>query len=155
MTAAVSQAQAQSCAAAAMADTVSEIGGVGIAAIEAGRHEDTIRRWIQGSPGDWELRPVAAIGVAAIRRTGRFLLLTRMSELLAGKAELPNARRLIDDVTGTMPVLLAQAQAMAAAIADHRMERHEVRALLAVLPELRQHLERIEADANAFLQAQR
>lgn len=154
MTAPLTQHQVQSCARAAMADTVREIGGIGMAAIETGRSEDTIRRNIAGTHGGWNLDDAMALGAVAINKHGRFLLVDRLVSLIAsGSPPSIDPRRLMQDITTTLPNLLSQAQVMAAAIADRQLQRDELRIILAGIPSLRAELDRLEAETSAALKA--
>ena len=51
----------QFCLRSALADEVTAVGGIGAAAAEVGASEDTLRRWISGTHGDWSAAAIGAL----------------------------------------------------------------------------------------------
>jgi hypothetical protein len=152
MSAVLTISQAQACMSAALADDVAAIGGVAIAAQECGVSEDTVRRWLSGSNGDWTRSAIAALIVAAHHRLGRSLVQDRMAALTGGTAQVGgDKRRALSDALETLPALLATAQKMAAASADGRISSAEAREILSALPGVINQLDRLQADLVSLI----
>lgn len=155
MSAVVTVSQAQACIHAALADEVAAVGGVGSASVEVGVSDDTVRRWIAGSAGAWTAPAIAALSVAAHRRTGRALVLDRMAALFAGSATRGDGRRALADAAASTAAMLTASRQRVAAMADGRLSRAEAREALAQIPDLIHALEGEAADLADFLRSDR
>lgn len=147
----ISATLALSCLRSALADEVIAIGGIEAAQQECGTSDDTVRRRLAGTHG-WTDKDIAAMIAAGHARLGRSLPVERLVAMLAaGPSPAGDGRRAVADVVEILPGLLAQAQALAAAVKDRRVNRAEARALLAGMPEVEHDLALLRADLTALL----
>jgi hypothetical protein len=136
MSATLTIRSAQACLRSALADEVTAVGGIAAAAAEVGASEDTLRRWISGSHGDWSAGAIGALVAAGLARNGNSVVLERMQAVADGIQPAGDRRRALSATLDTLPALLAEAQLMAAAAADGAIDREEARRLVRDLPEL-------------------
>jgi hypothetical protein len=134
------------CVRAALADEVAAVGGIAAASAEIGVSDDTLRRWLAGSNGDWNAGAVGAMVAAGLARNGRSLLLGRLNALAAGTTPTGDRRRALSGTAGALPALLTEAQRMATAAADGVIDRAEAGDILRDLPALIKSLEAIQGD---------
>lgn len=151
MSAAVTLAQLQGCAQAALADDVTAIGGIAAAATETGHDDDTIRRWIRRTHGDWTLDAAMAVSLAGLRQHGRLLLVERIIRLVVDGDPVRRSIPLTTVASKALPDLLTQAQVMSAALRDGRVDRDEARAMVHGLSALISQLESLHTEARQFL----
>lgn len=126
----------QACLRSALADEVTAVGGIGAAAAEVGASEDTLRRWISGSHGDWSAAAIGALVAAGLARNGSSVVLDRLNALAAGTQPSGDRRQALPATMAALPGLLAEAHLMAAAAADGAIDREEARRLVRDLPAL-------------------
>lgn len=153
MSAEISATRVQECVRAALADEVVAIGGIETARHETGLSRDSITRRLAGTHA-WTDADISKMVAAGYDRMGRSLVHQRLGCLLSSAPVLAgDGRRAADDVATALPALLSQAQIMAAALADRKIDRAEARTLLSVIPDLQRQLDSLQVDLAALLRS--